>query len=223
MAGELMNLLSIAGKGLRGFAEPYTAMKMDTWKRQKDLEDLMTMAEFKRQLALKYPDPRITNRETPEQILKRSLLTSGKYEPIENLVTPGVGGYGETTPEGVLDMGTFSRLPTAETMPLVRVGEFGFKRTTPSKKSREATPKQVMDLAIKLAQNESGGFASEEDIMNKIPTAQQMLKGENIPILPKKSDNQYSLEQEQLIQDNMKAYKKTREEVIQALTKGKYL
>ncbi|MBM4240568.1 MAG: hypothetical protein FJ150_02680 [Euryarchaeota archaeon] len=48
MAGELMNILNIASKGLRGFAEPYLAMKMDKYKRMRDLQDRMELAKIQR-------------------------------------------------------------------------------------------------------------------------------------------------------------------------------
>ena len=83
---------------------------------------------------------------------------------------------------------------------------------------KEATQKQVIDLAIKLAQSESGGFASQEDIKKQIPVAQQMLLGTDFSSPEEKSTNQYTPDQERLIQDNMNFYKKPREETIQALT-----
>lgn len=98
------------------------------------------------------------------------------------------------------------------------------------KQPKESTQKQVVDLAIKLAESEGGGFASQEDIQKKMPIAQQMLEGktevkleDNVPASKEIPANQYTPDQEQTIQDNMKAYGKTREEIIQALTKRNLL
>lgn len=82
-------------------------------------------------------------------------------------------------------------------------------------RGNEATDKQTIDLAIKLAQAEGSGFADEQAIKDKIPVAQKMLTGKSSFIKP--SGNQYTADQEKIITDNMKAYGKTREEIIKAL------
>jgi hypothetical protein len=79
------------------------------------------------------------------------------------------------------------------------------------------TKKQVLDLAIKLAENENGQ-ATAESIKKQIPNAQQMLSGTDFGTSQEGIVDQYSPEQEQKIKDNMEAYGKSREEIIQALT-----
>ena len=102
--------------------------------------------------------------------------------------------------------------------------QFAPEGTVVPKKKKQATRKQIVDLAVKLAQSEGGGFASQDDIKKQIPVAEQMLTGkigeEDLTgNILKDKQKPYTSEQEQTIQDNMKAYGKTREEVIQALIK----
>lgn len=99
------------------------------------------------------------------------------------------------------------------------LAQFAPEGTVVPKKKEKVTQKQIVDLAVKLAQSEGGGFASQEDIKTQIPVAEQMLRGTDFSPPKDEPVSQYTSEQEQTIQDNMKAYGKTREEIIQALTK----
>jgi hypothetical protein len=90
--------------------------------------------------------------------------------------------------------------------------------------SGRATQNQLVTLATKLAQAENP-LATEQEIKAKIPTAQKMLEGNVFSGQTLgTSTEEFTDEQEKLIQDNMDAYPdKTEDEIIEALKEQGYL